>query len=131
MTRQRPLLRELDAKETAYDLFGHLKKGDKLAMTSRYNNELTQSYIAAFRERGIEARLVEGGNPGQDFCFLMHAKKELVGPEGSSFTRWAALLGNATSVTLYSMAPGKEEYDFGWKHPTLVNKFKYRHFNVA
>jgi len=61
----------------------------------------------------------------------MHTKKELVGPAGSSFTRWAAYLSNATSVRLYSLPENDKDYAFGWTNPSLVHKFKFEYFGGA
>jgi len=121
----REKLAELDANNTAYKLFAHLQRGDKVAITTRYNNELAQSYVAAFQERGIEARIVSGGSATQDFCFLMHAKKELVGVAASTFLQWAGLLGNASVVRQYSVSPSMKDYQVPWTNPKLLERFKF------
>jgi len=121
---------ELNAHDTAFKLFSHLKKGDKVAITSRYNNEYTQAFVSAFKERGIQARVIEGGSAKQDFCFLTYAKKELVGSRGSTYVKWAGLLGNATKVRLYSLNPKDKNQPFGWSHPDLVQTFSSVYFDA-
>ncbi|KAL7555460.1 hypothetical protein ACA910_020187 [Epithemia clementina (nom. ined.)] len=41
----------------------------------------------------------------RDFCFLLRAQRELVGLETSTFVYWAAILGQAQSVRLYTIVP--------------------------
>ena len=70
---------ELSPNKTANELFGHLQPGDKIAVTTRYNNSLSQLYVGALKNRGLNVRLISGQSDTEDFCFLMHAKKSLLG----------------------------------------------------
>jgi hypothetical protein len=94
---------ELSPHQTVNELFGHLQAGDhKVAITTRYyNNNRTKEYVQAFQERNITARVVTGQKGIEDFCFLTKAQKELAGNAVSSFAKWAAFLGNATTARLY------------------------------
>lgn len=93
---------EMGPNRTADDLFGHLKAGDKVAITSRFEAGI-QPYVEALQRRGIQARAVTGQTGVQDFCFLLNAKKELVGTRISTFFLYAAVLGNATLIRNYKV----------------------------
>lgn len=84
---------ELSPNQTANELLGHLQARDKVAITTRFDNEVTQQYVQAFQAKGLQVRVVAGNSPTQDFCFLMKAQKELVGGLRSTFFTWAAFLG--------------------------------------
>jgi hypothetical protein len=86
---------ELSAQRTATELFGHLHAGDKVAITTRFDNDETQKYVHAMEEQGLKVRVVAGNSDTEDFCFLAKTKKELVGGQRSSFFTWAAYLGIA------------------------------------
>ena len=94
---------ELSPDKVAHELFGHLQAGDKVAFTSRVSGEFVSNYAAALKARGLHVRIIEGQNPTQDFCFLMSARKEFAGFAMSSYSVWAAYLGNATISRLYSV----------------------------
>lgn len=84
---------ELSPERTAQDLFGHLRRGDKVAITTRFDNDLTQHYVQAMVNKGLQVRVMAGHSTTQDFCFMTKARKELVGGQRSSFFAWAAYLG--------------------------------------
>ncbi len=84
---------ELPPYRTAHELLGHLQVGDKVAITTRFNNNVTQEYVQALKERGLQIRVVTGNSDTEDFCFLAKTQKELVGGQRSSFFTWAAFLG--------------------------------------
>jgi hypothetical protein len=97
-------LEELSPNKTAYELFGHLQPGDKIAITTRFNYpKYTQQYVDALESRGLVVRLVTNQTAFQDFCFLTQAQKELVGMVRSTFLVWAGLLGRAQRVRMYSV----------------------------
>ena len=129
---------EIGPNRTANELFAHLKTGDKVAITSRFEDGL-QPYVDALARRGIQARVVSGQSGVEDFCFLLHAKKELVGVTKSTFFAWAALLGNATVIRAYQAnaipGPGGKGGSLGkrpyfWKLPELAKRFRYHVFDV-
>jgi hypothetical protein len=95
---------EADPQQAANDLLGHLMEGDKIAIVTRFSGESAQSYVEAFEARGLKVRVVDGQDGPADFCFLMSARKEVVGLTRSSYFMWASYLGNATRVIAYSMA---------------------------
>jgi hypothetical protein len=90
-------------------LFGHLQVGDKIAMTTRWHNPLSQAYVDALMARGLNVRIVTNQTGVQDFCFLQSAQKELVGVAKSTYVRWAAYLGNATRARLYAVVHDKNK----------------------
>jgi hypothetical protein len=92
---------ELNPNRTADELFGHLQPGDKVAITTRFNNAVTKLYVQQLERRGLKVRTITGQSAVQDFCFLIKAEKELVGNLVSTFTLWAAVLGNAKIARLY------------------------------
>jgi hypothetical protein len=52
--------------------------------------------------RGRRVRVIKQTGV-EDFCFLMHAEKELVGVAASTYALWAGYLCNASKVRLYSV----------------------------
>jgi hypothetical protein len=127
---------ELSANKTATELLGHLKRGDKVAMTSRYHNDETKLYVQALEARGLQVRVVTGQSGMQDFCFLVKAQKELVGNAISTYCKWAALLGDATIARLYitdrpyfhHLSKGYDLVSFfgyNWTNPTLQRRIKF------
>ena len=129
---------ELSPNKTANELLKNKKKGDKIVFTNRFSREEVAPYLDAIEQRGLVGRAVEGQNSHQDFCFLMSAQEEMIGIAKSSFSLWAAFLGNATNVRLYSMrSPARrealgddnlfEKYDF--EHPALRDRFHFELYN--
>lgn len=104
---------ETSANKTANELFGNLIAGDKIAITSRFPDKGVQQYVDQFKARGIEARVVSGQSPEQDFCFLMSAEKEMAGMAMSTYSIWAGYLGNASTVKLYSVRSQSRIKRFG------------------
>jgi len=114
-------------QQAANDLLGHLKEGDKIAIVTRFSGESAQSYVDAFEARGLKVRVVDGQDGPADFCFLMSARKEVVGLTKSSYLMWAGYLGNATRVIAYSMASSNK--GLPWSNFTssgLKGKFDFR-----
>jgi len=110
---------ELSPNKTANELFGHLQPGDKIAVTTRYNNSLSQLYVGALKNRGLNVRLISGQSDTEDFCFLMHAKKELVGTHMSKFFLWSALLGSAKKIRAYSVDSPSRRKEFASRFETF------------
>lgn len=131
---------ELSPNQTAYQLFRNLHAGDKVAITSRFITDPSiKPYIDAFAERGIQARVIDNQSPVEDFCFLMNAKKELVGMAESSFVLWAGYLGNPDKVRLYSINSAARRSSlfservfkyYNWTNPTLQAKVFFELYNA-
>jgi hypothetical protein len=98
---------ELSPSKIANEVFGHLHAGDQVAVVGRWmpdrENERLQNVVHALRKRGFQVRLITGQTPVQDFCFLMNAQKELVATGMSSYSYWAAWLGNTSKVRRYQV----------------------------
>ncbi len=124
---------ELDPNRTAHELFGHLQPGDKVAITTRYGSDPSiQPYVDALTNRSLHVRVIQDQTGVQDFCFLLRAKKELVGVAESTYTLWAGYLGNASKVRLYSIDSASRRKSsffshrvhvhYNWTNPTLQQK---------
>jgi hypothetical protein len=125
---------ELSPNKTANELFRNLKAGDKIAITSRFiSDPKVNAYVDALTSRGIQVRVIEGQTGVEDFCFLLSARKELVGFAESSYAAWAGYLGNANKVRLYSVdSPARRAdgslfhhrvfYHFNWTNPKLQRR---------
>jgi hypothetical protein len=122
---------ELSPNRTAHELFGHLQAGDKIAMTTRFHNDISRSYVSAFVERGLQVRVVTNQTGTQDFCFLLKARKELVGVATSTFVRWAGYLGDTSRVRLYSVALPNQtttttsRYHYPWNNSKLKSRLYF------
>jgi hypothetical protein len=99
---------ELSPYKIAYEIFGNLQAGDKVAITGRFahkeisdSNSTTSQIVSALESRGLVVRVVDNGGSMEDFCFLKETKKELVGMVMSSYVRMASILGNANMARLY------------------------------
>jgi hypothetical protein len=118
---------ELSPEKTANELFGKLPVGSKVAITTRFNNENTQKYVKALEQRGLRVRVVSEQTSVQDFCFLKHAKKELVGMLSSTFFLWAAFLGdgNVRAFSVTTPLHPKSKIEFEWSVPELKDRFSH------
>jgi len=106
-----PDFQELSPNRTASELFSHLQAGDKVAITSRFPNSVGD-YVTALKARGLVVRVIKEQPPLADFCFLLKAQKEIVGPAHSTFSTWAGMLGEAKKVRLYSVDPSFISYNY-------------------
>eukprot|EP00934_Nitzschia_sp_Nitz4_P000845 Nitzschia sp. Nitz4//scaffold12_size214221//73913//75211//NITZ4_001494-RA/size214221-processed-gene-0.154-mRNA-1//-1//CDS//3329535002//845//frame0 len=86
--------------QTARDLFGHLEPGDKVAIITRFKNAKSDAQVNALTARGLQVRLITGQSGVQDFCILLHAKKEVIGSALSTFAFWGSMLGTARKARL-------------------------------
>lgn len=129
---------ELSPERTGSDLFGHLHRGEKVALTSRLQNPQTQEYVDALNSRGLQVKLIANQTGVEDFCFLASAQKEFAGMAISTYATWAAVLGNATKVWLYSIdsnytrnAMGKNHTFFrhSWNNPSLKDRIEFVTFS--
>jgi hypothetical protein len=129
---------EPSPNKTAYELFGHLKAGDKIAMTTFKLDNVALEYVEAFKKRGLQVRVVSGQSRMQGFCFLKKAQKEVVGSAVSTFFRWAAFLGDAKRAQLYILDNRKmrsidtkkpllaDLKQFKWSNPILESRVQFR-----
>jgi hypothetical protein len=120
---------ELSPNQTAHQLFGHLGRGDKVAITTRFDTSAAGPYVEALERRGIQVRVVTNQTDTQDFCFLMQAQKEMVGLTRSTFFLWAGFLGNCSRVRAYSVdSPDRRQavpnvFDhYNWTNPELQSR---------
>jgi hypothetical protein len=111
---------ELSPNKTANELLSHLQAGDEVALVSRFP-EKSSSHIEAMRGRGLNVRLVDGLNGEQSFCFLLSAKKEMIGFSRSTFAMWAAYLTNATKARIYSLKSPERVQRLGSKYFITAN----------
>jgi len=130
---------ELSPKRMARELLSHLPANSKVAIASRGEAYIDQ-YLHAFHEQGLIVRTTPTNYSSiQDFCFLLQAQRELIGTMRSTFTRWAALLGKAQHVHLYSIdsphtrsaqrvETSEERMHYQWKRNELKNKINYHIF---
>lgn len=131
---------EIAPKQLANELLAHIPNGTQVAIASR-GSDFVQNYPKALTDRGLVPRRTPESHTGvEDFCFLLKVQRELFGTMRSTYTRWAALLGRAKRVHLYSMdsewtrqahgngddLPGVLHYQ--WKHPELKSRIQYRVF---
>lgn len=78
---------ELSPQRMAQELLGHVPAGSKVAIASR-GEAYVDLYVKALRERGLQVRTTPANHSGvEDFCFLLQAKRELVGTMRSTYTR--------------------------------------------
>jgi hypothetical protein len=147
---------ELPPRATARELLGHLQAGDRVAITTRRRHNkkdagILEKYVTAMTNRGLQVRVIEGQSGAQDFCFLMRARKGLVGNAASTYVSWAAILGHAESVQLYIYdTPGLRNAVYGegkersssdrelqdilgyqWDHPKLKDRIKFPVYNTT
>jgi hypothetical protein len=141
---------ELSPYRIAHQLFGRLQPGDKIAIVGRFVDEeakmfqtednstnatsTTHQIVRALQSRGLQVRVVTGGDAMQDFCFLKSAQKELVGMIKSTYVKWAFLLGQANMTRFYVVdsplmrkAHGNNltQLSYQWTHPALKSRYKF------
>jgi hypothetical protein len=129
---KRRLSHELGPKQTARDVLGHLHPGDKVAVISRFSRDRAQPYLDAIEERGLRARFIEGQTGVQDFCFLLHSQKEMIGISHSTFFLWAGYLSNCPHVIAYTVNSKQRRQTFGDEYvyhnhtnPILADRFTF------
>lgn len=92
---------EMSPGKVSHELFRDKKAGEKIAIVTRINDGVVTEIVRLLKERELLVRVIEGQTGVEDWCFLKHAQKELVGGAVSTYVKWAAFLGNATSTRLY------------------------------
>lgn len=125
---------ELDPQQAASELFGHLNEGDKVAIITRYDASTAQPYVDALEQRGLQVRVIQGQSGNEDFCFLMNAKKEMIGIAYSTYLFWAGVLSNTCQrVVAYSIntqarkESGRTVYvKYNWTNTELQKKFQFQ-----
>lgn len=127
---RRPSIRrnfpELGPKQVAREVFGHLPRGSKVAVLSRFKDDNVQRHVRAFEERGLRVRVISGNSGEQDFCFLLSAEKEIAGNARSTYFYWAGILGHAKTVRLYTVNTGDQI------HPNFIQPEELRvRYNVS
>ncbi len=94
---------DLDVYQAAHELLGHLRVGDKVTITRRFEEKDLANYTGILREHGLQARFVTGHTGPQGFCFLKCTTKGLYGDYFSTYFRTAALFSDTVkNVTFYN-----------------------------
>ena len=93
--------------ETVAFMFGNATKYNRdntfITITSRYKKGL-EPYIASLQNTtGIDIHVSVNRTGVQDFCYLLTTPREIVGKYHSTFSRWAAFLGTATTNRFYGL----------------------------
>jgi len=119
---------EIGAMQMAYNMLGHLKAEDKVALVAP-STEIALPYKNELERRGIKVRIVSQ-NRVQDFCFLMNTKKELVGQHASTYVFWAAILSvTVEKVSLYYVKNPLHTdgilHHYNWTNSRLRDLFHY------
>lgn len=118
------MFQEIGPNQTARDLFGHQRPGDKVAIISRFPDQV-KNYVEALELLGLKVRVVTGQSGEEDFCFLMNAQKEAIGSLFSTFFFWAGLLGNCTTVRCYCVDCSGHE---NWTNPELKRRIYFEDY---
>jgi hypothetical protein len=139
---------ELDPKKIAYELFGNLNAGDKIAIAGRNvlkdsqrNDTDIYKVVKELEERNLTVRFAPGKSAVEDFCFLKRAKKELVGTYKSSYVKFASYLGGPSikltrlyQYTTYQSSTSDSGLTFrlknfgNWTNPELLSRIKYEFY---
>ena len=136
MSANRYGFQEVSPNKTVNELLQNHRPGDKVAVLSRFA-PFGQRYVDQMVSAGLDARLVETRNGELSFCFLMSARKELIGCSQSTFAVWASYLGNASKSRLYSIRTperismlGDRVYaKYNFTNPSLRKKFSFELYN--
>eukprot|EP00980_Cylindrotheca_fusiformis_P020435 scaffold7489_cov96-Cylindrotheca_fusiformis.AAC.2 len=126
---------ELDPNMTARYLFANYTSGEKVAIVSRFEQN-TAKYERALKDiKGIKARYIKHQTGDQDFCFLLKAKKELIGVKDSTFALVAGYLGDAKRVRLYSFdtperrAVDRHYFAYSFENEKLRDRMIFENYN--
>ena len=88
--------KEVTANQTAHELLGHLQPGENVGIVTRFPQaDDVQEYVTVLQqERKFQVRVIQNHtNDIQDFCFMVKAKRGLVGTAKSTFVKWAGYIG--------------------------------------
>ena len=125
---------ELDPIRAASELFANHQSGDKVAIISRMDNNIDK-YKEALEMKGLKVRYIQGQTGNEDFCFLIKAKKEIIGQTRSTFGYWASILGNMKHARLYSVdTPNTRRrdvhyYSYNFTNLQLKNRIIYENYS--
>ena len=151
-SRKRLGFEELGSSRLVSEVLGHLKDGDKLALVGRglesdAQNNKTEAYeiVKALASKNLTLRFAPSGNNGvEDFCFLTHTRKELIGSSKSTYMALAAYLaapglerarmyqfvtprvahrGGGSSLEIFRATVG-----FNWTHPELRSRVQFEEY---
>eukprot|EP00980_Cylindrotheca_fusiformis_P026187 scaffold15497_cov117-Cylindrotheca_fusiformis.AAC.14 len=127
---------EMDPNMTANYLFADFTSGEKVAIVSRYHQH-TGDYIRALKDiKGIEARYIENQTGAEDFCFLLNAKREVIGDKRSTFVTLAAYLGDVKRARLYSFdTPERRKrqghyFAYSFENQKLRDRIVFENYNA-
>ena len=93
---------EVTPSSLANFVFRDYLPGTRVAILSRFEHGL-QPYIDALESKNFSVRSITNQTGVEDFCFLMKAKKELVGFHWTTFFRWASFLSDVANVRFYRL----------------------------
>jgi len=119
-------LEDVSPNQTANVLLQHLQPGDKVAITTRFNNEYLNQQVQALQAKGLQVRVIAGQSGVEDFCFLLRSQKEVVGNYQSSFALWGGMLGDAKAVRFYTIESAKLRSRNGFSDDTILRRFLYK-----
>lgn len=132
---------EANPETVARILFRDLQSsnGDQVAIVGpttpgRFRNQpdgakkALEDHRVALEERGLPSRVVTGGSDMDEFCFLLRTQRELVGSETSTFVYWAAILGQAQHVRLYSIVQNETDPKAAkvWSSSELMDRIEFQ-----
>jgi hypothetical protein len=124
---------ELSPNKVATELFANSRKADDfhLAILSRLDNTspLVQEYVVAFQQQQntstaqTQIEVIHQAPFRKDFCYLRHARKELVGMGYSTFVRIASFLVKYNpKVRLYCLdSPDTKRLEQQCRHYDFVD----------
>eukprot|EP00980_Cylindrotheca_fusiformis_P008451 scaffold1786_cov138-Cylindrotheca_fusiformis.AAC.9 len=128
---------EMGPNMTANSLFKNYTSGEKVAIVSRFRQN-AGPYLRALKDiKGIKAHYVNRQTAEQDFCYLLKAKKELVGGKRSTFALVAGYLGDAKRARLYSWntrarrAKGVHYYAYTFENKQLRDRLVFENYDSA
>lgn len=129
-------LEDVTPRQTSNILLNHLKPGESVAITTRFYNQAVIDLERELMQKGLQVRVIHGQSGMEDFCFLLKAKKELVGNFQSTFVFWAAMLGQARTARLYTLDTARlqertgatnilhSRFLYNFTHPSLRERLK-------
>jgi len=143
---------ELDTDRLLSQVLGHLKPNDKLALVGRnlkldaQDNttqvyEIIQGLYAKNLTQQQQLRFTPGTDEMEDFCFLTHSKKELIGTPASTYLELASYMAGPSLqlVREYQyVTPELEVSKFqrfqqtvgsnNWTHPELKSRIRFEEY---
>ena len=148
-TRDRLGFRNLNVSRISSEVLGHLKEGDKIAIAGRNlesnsKKKDTEAYglVSVLTAKNLTVRFAPGPDAMADFCFLTHARKELIGTSKSTYLQLAAFMGGPSMklarmyqyVTPVVVKRGSDFDIFrttvgsNWTHPELRARIQFEQY---